>query len=202
MARRFTGVILPGIACFFAFWEEIIFKFDIKKPNIDQKRSIKLQILLPVEFHRNINLRIRRRTFQMSPTAKNTRWLARRIYVWMTKIKPYCVFFCRTFFAACFSFFFRKDQTKTRKIVTHQNILRKETGAQLDSLAAFVNLISTIKQRNSFDINENKGIRKLVSFELRKKIPGFVLGLCLTWQLVSLFFKFTNNHNITFFSRI
>lgn len=98
-----------------------------------------------------------------------------------------------------FLFFFRKDQTKTRKIVTHQNILRKETGAQLDSLAAIVNLISTIKQRNSFDINENKGIRKLVSFELRKKIPGFVLGLCLTWQLVLLFFKFTNNHNITFF---
>lgn len=58
---------------FFAFSEEIIFKFDIKKPNIDQKLSIKLQILLPVEFHRNINLRIRRRTFQMSPTAKNTR---------------------------------------------------------------------------------------------------------------------------------
>ena len=118
----------------------------------------------------------------------------------MTKIKPYGVFFCRTFFAACCSFFFfRKDQTKIRKIVTHQNILRKETGAQLDSLAVFVNLISTIKQRNSFDINENKGIRKLVSFELRKKIPGFVLGLCLTWQLVSLFFKFMNNHNITFF---
>ena len=108
-------------------------------------------------------------------------------------------FFCRTFFAACFSFFFRKDQTKIRKIVTHQNIIRKETGAQLDSLAAIVNLISTIKQRNSLDINENKGIRKLVSFELRKKIPGFVLGLCLTWQLVLLFFKFTNNHNITFF---
>ena len=131
-----------------------------KKPNIDQKLSIKLQILLPVEFHRNINLRIRRRTFQMSPTAKNTRWLARRIYVWMTKIKPY-----------------RKDQTKTRKIVTHQNILRKETGAQLDSLAAFVNLISTIKQRNSFDINENKGIRKLVSFELRKKNPRLCAGI-------------------------
>lgn len=148
-----------------------------KKPNIDQKLSIKLQILLPVEFHRNINLRIRRRTFQMSPTAKNTRWLARRIYVWMTKIKPYGVFFCRTFFAACFSFFFRKDQTKTRKIVTHQNILRKETGAQLDSLAAFVNLISTIKQRNSFDINENKGIRKLVSFELRKKNPRLCAGI-------------------------
>ena len=177
MARRFAGVILPGIACFYAFWEEIVFKFDIKKPNIDQKLSIKLEILLPVEFHRNINLRIRRRTFQMSPTAKNTRWLARRIYVWMTKIKPYGVFSCRTFFAACFSFFFRKDQTKTRKIVTHQNILRKETGAQLDSLAAFVNLISTIKQRNSFDINENKGIRKLVSFELRKKNPRLCAGI-------------------------
>lgn len=76
-----------------------------------------------------------------------------------------------------FFFFFRKDQTKTRKIVTHQNILRKETGAQLDSLAAFVNLISTIKQRNSFDINENKGIRKLVSFELRKKNPRLCAGI-------------------------
>ena len=175
MARRFAGVILPGIACFYAFWEEIVFKFDIKKPNIDQKRSIKLQILLPVEFHRNINLRIRRRTFQMSPTAKNTRWLARRIYVWMTK--NLTAFSFVGHFAACFSFFFRKDQTKTRKIVTHQNILRKETGAQLDSLAAFVNLISTIKQRNSFDINENKRIRKLVSFELRKKNPRLCAGI-------------------------
>ena len=112
----------------------------------------------------------------------------------MTKIKPYGVFFCRTFFAACFSFFFRKDQT------THQNILRKETGAQLDSLAAFVNLISTIKQRNSFDINENKGIRKLVSFELRKKNPRLCAGImfnlatCFTLFLdlrittISLFF--------------
>ena len=141
-----------------------------KKPNIDQKLSIKLQILLPVEFHRNINLRIRRRTFQMSPTAKNTRWLARRIYVWMTKIKPYGVFFCRTSFAACFSFFFRKDQTQTRKIVIHQNILRKETGAQLDSLAAFVNLISTIKQRNSFDINENIPYRIIHFYFLRNEL--------------------------------
>lgn len=74
----------------------------------------------------------------------------------MTKIKPCGVFFCRTFFAAYFSFFFRKDQTKIRKIVTHQNIIRKETGAQLDSLAAIVNLISAIKQPNSLDINENK----------------------------------------------
>ena len=73
MARRFAGVILPRIASFYAFWEEIVFKFDVKKPNIDQKLSIKLQILLPVEFHRDINLRIRRRIFQMSPTAKNTR---------------------------------------------------------------------------------------------------------------------------------
>lgn len=80
-------------------------------------------------------------------------------------------------FCGLLFFFFRKDQTKTRKIVTHQNILRKETGAQLDSLAAFVNLISTIKQRNSFDINENKGIRKLVSFELRKKNPRLCAGI-------------------------
>lgn len=55
-----------------------------------------------------------------------------------------------------FFFFFRKDQTKIRKIVKHQNIIRKETGAQLDSLAAIVNLISAIKQPNSLDINENK----------------------------------------------
>ena len=177
MARRFAGVIFPGIARFYAFWEEVVFKFDMKKPNIDQKLSIKLQILLPVEFHRDINLRIRRRTFQISPTAKNTRWLARRIYVWMTKIKPCGVFFYRTFFAACFSFFFRKDQTKIRKIVTHQNIIRKETGAQLDSLAAIVNLISAIKQPNSLDINENKWIRKLLSFELRKKNPRLCAGI-------------------------
>ena len=57
---------------------------------------------------------------------------------------------------SAFLFFFRKDQTKIRKIVTHQNIIRKETGAQLDSLAAIVNLISAIKQPNSLDINENK----------------------------------------------
>lgn len=59
-------------------------------------------------------------------------------------------------FCGLLFFFFRKDQTKIRKIVTHQNIIRKETGAQLDSLAAIVNLISAIKQPNSLDINENK----------------------------------------------
>lgn len=91
----------------------------------------------------------------------------------MTKIKPYGVFFCRTSFAACFSFFFRKDQTKPAKL-SH---IKMYSGAQLNSLAAFVNLISTIKQRNSFDINENKGIRKLVSFELRKKNPRLCAGI-------------------------
>lgn len=91
----------------------------------------------------------------------------------MTKIKPYGVFFCRTFFAACFSFFSAKIRLKPAKL-SHIKIY---SGAQLNSLAAFVNLISTIKQRNSFDINENKGIRKLVSFELRKKNPRLCAGI-------------------------
>lgn len=148
-----------------------------KKPNIDQKLSIKLQILLPVEFHRNINLRIRRRTFQMSPTAKNTRWLARRIYVWMTKIKPYGVFFVGHFMRLAFLFFSAKIRLKPAKLSHIKIYSGKKPVLKLDSLAAFVNLISTIKQRNSFDINENKGIRKLVSFELRKKNPRLCAGI-------------------------